>query len=349
MSAADLVAIVLWAGLVLYAVLGGADFGGGFWDLLAGGDESGRRPRALIDLAIGPVWEANHTWLIFDLVLLWTAFPPAFAAVMSTLVVPLTLAAFGIVLRGSGFAFRKVVGRLAGARLFGAIFAVSSILTPFFLGAAIGAIASGRVPPGNAAGELWASWLTPTSLLTGTLAVAGSAYLAGVYLVADAVRRGDAALERYFRRRALAAGLVAGALALVGLGVLRSDARYLFDGLTSRGLPLVVLSAACGAVTLVLLARGSVHRARALAVGAVASIVAGWGIAQYPDLLPGSLTLTAGAAPAGTLEALTVIAIVAALLIGPSLALLFFLDQRNRLESEGEGYLSALESGRRSR
>jgi len=337
-SAPDLVAIVLWAGLTLYAVLGGADFGGGFWDLVAGGDEQGRAPRALIDLAIGPVWEANHTWLIFDLVILWTAFPQAFASVMSTLFVPLTLAAFGIVLRGSGFAFRKVVGRLAGQRLFGAVFAISSLLTPFFLGAALGAIASGRIPVGNAVGDPWASWLTPTSLLTGVLAVAGSAYLAAVYFVADARRRGDVELEAYFRRRALAAGLVTGALALVGLAVLHADATYLFEGLTSRGLPLILLSVACGGLALVLLARGSVHPARGFAAGAVAAVVVGWGVAQYPYLLPTTLTLAAGAAPVGTLAALTVITIVAALLIGPSLGLLFVLDQRSRLEAEGEGF-----------
>jgi cytochrome d ubiquinol oxidase subunit II len=338
-SAADLVAIVLWSGMTLYAILGGADFGAGFWDLVAGGDERGRRPRALIDLAIGPVWEANHTWLIFDLVILWTAFPVAFASVMSTLFVPLTLAAFGIVLRGSGFAFRKVVDRLAGQRLFGAIFAVSSLLTPFFLGASLGAIASGRVPVGNAAGDPWASWLSPTSLLIGMLAVLGSAYLAGVFLVADARRRDDADLEAYFRRRALWAGLATGALALVGLAVLHADAGYLFDGLTGRGLPVVLLSVICGLSTLVLLARGSVRRARVLAAGAVAAIVVGWGVAQHPYLLPTTLTLAAGAAPAGTLAALTVVTIVAALLIGPSLALLFVLDQRSRLEAASEGVL----------
>jgi cytochrome d ubiquinol oxidase subunit II len=337
MSAADVVAVVLWTGMTLYALLGGADFGAGFWDLVAGGDERGRRPRELIDLAIGPVWEANHTWLIFDLVILWTAFPMAFASVMSTLFVPLTLAAFGIVLRGSGFAFRKVVARMAGQRLFGAVFAISSLVTPFFLGASLGAIASGRIPVGNAAGDPWASWLTPTSLVTGLLAVAGSAYLAGVFLVADARRRDEADLEAYFRRRALAAGLVTGALALIGVAVLHADAAYLYGGLTTRGLPVVLLSVTCGAVTLVLLARGSAGRARALAAGAVAAIVVGWGVAQHPYLLPTTLTVAAGAAPAGTLEALTVISVVAALLIGPSLALLFVLDQRSRLESDVEG------------
>ncbi|MDP9243931.1 MAG: cytochrome d ubiquinol oxidase subunit II [Chloroflexota bacterium] len=333
MSPADVVVVILWIGLTLYAVLGGADFGAGFWDLLAGGTERGRPARALIDDAIGPVWETNHTWLIFDLVILWTAFPVAFASVMSSLYVPLIGAAFGIVLRGSGFAFRRALAFHAGERLFGSIFALASIITPFFLGAALGAIASGRVPIGNAAGDPLASWLTPTSVAIGALAAAGGAYLAGVYLVADARRQGDATLEGYFRRRALASGMVTGGLAITGIFVLQADAPYLFNGLITRGLPLVVLSVLCGSATLLLLLRGSVYRARVLAAGAVASIVVGWGIAQYPYLLPTSLTVAAGAAPAGTLDAIVVIAGVALLLIAPSLAFLLFLAQRNRLSS----------------
>ncbi len=189
MTALQATAIVLWLGLTAYAVFGGADFGAGFWDLAAGGTERGLRPRALIADAIGPVWEANHTWLIFDLVILWTAFPAAFAAIMSTLFVPLSLAALGIVLRGAAFAFRPVATGLTGRRLAGAVFAISSVVTPFFLGAAGGAIASGRVPVGNAAGDPWTSWLTPTSFLVGVLAVATCAYLAAVFLVADARRQ----------------------------------------------------------------------------------------------------------------------------------------------------------------
>ena len=140
-SEADLVAAVLWLGVTVYAVLGGADFGAGLWDLLAGDAQQGEAPRNLIDASIGPVWEANHTWLIFDLVILWSAFPVAFASVMSTLFIPLTLAAFGIILRGSGFAFRKYTQRLSTRRTFGATFAASSVITPFFLGTALGAIA----------------------------------------------------------------------------------------------------------------------------------------------------------------------------------------------------------------
>ncbi|MEO8230012.1 MAG: cytochrome d ubiquinol oxidase subunit II [Chloroflexota bacterium] len=327
-------AVVLWLGLTAYAVFGGADFGAGFWDLTAGATKRGAAARALIADAIGPVWEANHTWLIFDLVILWTAFPPAFAAIMSTLFVPLTLAALGIVLRGAAFAFRPVAPGLPERRAADAVFAISSIVTPFFLGAAGGGIASGRVPAGNAAGDPWTSWLNPTSMLVGSLAVATCAYLAAVFLVADA-RRSQPALVDYFRRRATLAALAAGALAVAGIGVLRVDAPVLADELTRRGWPLVVASAALGTAALVLLRRGISRGTRVLAVGAVVSVVWGWGVAQYPDILPGSLSLADAAAPPGSLEALLVVFVVAALVIAPSLGLLYYLAQRSRLVHRG--------------
>ncbi|HLY12750.1 MAG TPA: cytochrome d ubiquinol oxidase subunit II [Candidatus Limnocylindrales bacterium] len=332
-SQADLVAAVLWLGVTIYAVFGGADFGAGLWDLLAGDAQRGEQPRDLIDASIGPVWEANHTWLIFDLVILWSAFPLAFASLMSTLYIPLTLAAFGIILRGAGFAFRKYTRRLAARRAFGATFALSSVITPFFLGAALGGIASGRVPAGNAAGDPWTSWINPTSLLVGALAVAAGAYVAAVFLVAAARRRHDVELERYFRTRALAMGIVAGGLALAGIAVLHGDAPALSSGLTGRALPLVIASVLLGSASLVLLARGAGRGIRVVAAGAVTAIVWGWGVAQLPAILPGSLTIDAAAAPAGTLDALIVISAVAAVTIGPSLALLFFLDGRSRLEA----------------
>src|SRR3954470_19753788 len=177
MSSADAVAIVLWTGATMYAVFGGADFGAGLWSLLAGGGDRGRSPRELIDWAIGPVWEANHVWLIFVLVVLWTGFPHAFAQIMSTLYVPLTAAAIGVILRGSAFAFRKSVTTLETKRVFGAAFAVSSVVTPFFLGAVAGAVASGRVPA-HGTGDWLDSWWNPTSVLGGSLAVTACAYLA---------------------------------------------------------------------------------------------------------------------------------------------------------------------------
>ena len=167
MSTVDITAVTLWLGVTAYAVFGGADFGGGFWDLVAGRGEQGDRARALIADSIGPVWETNHTWLIFDLVVLWTAFPVAFAAIMTTLFIPLSLAAFGIVLRGAAFAFRPLTSDAAGRRAASAVFAASSVITPFFLGTAVGAIAGGRVAVGDQPVDLMGSWLNPTSVLVG--------------------------------------------------------------------------------------------------------------------------------------------------------------------------------------
>ena len=334
MSSADAVAAVLWVGLTLYAVFGGADFGSGFWALLAGGDERGRRARALIDWAIGPVWEANHVWLIFVLVTLWTGFPEAFAAVMSTLFIPLCLAALGIVLRGAGFAFHHVAAGERGRRFASAAFAVSSVLTPFFMGTVVGAVASGRVPVGNAAGDPVTSWLNPVSLVLGALFVATGAYLAAVFLVSDARRFGDPALVGYFAVRARAAALGAGLLALAGLLVLRSDAEVLYDGLTGEGLPLVLLSVACGAAALVQLWRGARRGARPLAVGAVVAVIWAWGAAQYPYLLPEALTIEQGAGASATLSSLLVVFGAAVILVLPALVLLLTLDQRGLLEEE---------------
>src|SRR6478609_11109869 len=202
--------------IMCYAVFGGADFGAGFWDLFAGGAERGERPRELIDHAIGPVWEANHVWLIFSFVVLWTGFPEAYASITLTLFVPLTLAALGIVLRGSSFAFRKTVFRTRDRRNFGAAFAVSSVLVPYCMGAVAGAIASGEVPAGGKAGDPWSSWINPTSVLGGVLAVTVCAYLAAVYMVWDAKRLGHPGVVEYFRRRAVGAAVAAGVVAFAG-------------------------------------------------------------------------------------------------------------------------------------
>jgi cytochrome d ubiquinol oxidase subunit II len=316
-------------------VFGGADFGAGFWDLVAGGADRGERPREVIDHSIGPVWEANHVWLIFVFVVLWTGFSEAYASITLTVFVPLTIAAFGIVLRGSSFAFRKTVFRTRDRRNFGAAFAISSVLVPYCMGAVAGAVASGRVPPGGEAGDPWTSWINPTSVLGGVLAVIVVAYLAAVYLVFDSRRLGDEQMVEYFRRRAIGAAVVAGLAALVGIFVLRADAEYVFDGLMSRGLPLVILSGVCGVGSLVLLARNATSGARVLAMGAVASIVAGWGVAQWPYLLPETLEVSEGAAPSATLTTLLVATIGAVLIVFPGFILLYVLDQRSLLPGEG--------------
>ena len=325
-------AVVLFVGVLAYAVLGGADYGAGFWDLTAGGAERGRLPRRLVDQALAAVWEANHVWLIFCLVMLWTAFSPAFAAIMTTLYIPLGLAALGIVVRGSGFAFRKVLVRTEQQRVAGAAFATSSVLVPFFLGTVVGGIASGRVPTGGY-GDPIRSWVNPTSLLGGTLAVLGFAFLAAVFLVAEARNRDEADLEGYFRRRAISIAVVTGAVALAGIGILHADAPHLFSGLLGWGLPCVLVSAACGVAALVLLRRAAPAPLRALAVGAVATVVLGWGVAQYPQLLGTHLTVQQAAAPLPTLVTLTVVAAAALVLVVPATVLLFVLQQRRRLDS----------------
>jgi cytochrome d ubiquinol oxidase subunit II len=327
-------AVVLFAAITMYAVFGGADFGAGFWDLVAGGSERGERPREVIDHSIAPVWEANHVWLIFVFVLLWTCFPEAYGSITLTLFVPLTLAAFGIVLRGASFAFRKAVFRTRDRRNFGAAFALSSVLVPYCLGAVVGSIASGRVPSGGEAGDPWSSWVNPTSILGGVLAVCVTAYLASFFLVWDAHRLADEAMVVYFRRRATAAAIAAGLVTLGGIFVLSNDATYLFDGLTSRAIPLVILSAVCGAVALLRLRAPSRSGARLAAVAAVAAVVVAWGVAQWDYLLPKSLTVSAAAAPSATIIAVLVATGLAAVIVLPAFGLLYVLDQKTLLPEE---------------
>ena len=310
-------AVVLFVGVVAYAVLGGADYGAGFWDLTAGGAERGREPRHLVDQSLAPVWEANHVWLVFCLVMLWTGFPVAFAAIMTTLYVPLGLAALGIVVRGSGFAFRKVFVRTEQQRVVGAAFALSSVMTPFFLGAVAGGIASGRVPT-RGHGNPLTSWLNPTSLLGGLLAVLACAFTAAVFLTAEARRRDEPALEGWFRLRARVTAVVTGVVALAGIVVLRSDAPRLFAALLGRALGLVVLSGLCGLGALVLIRRAAPRVVQALAVAAVGAVVAGWGVAQYPYLLGTHLSIGEAAAPAPTLVGLTLVDAAPQLRVEPS-------------------------------
>ena len=196
--------LLILLGLAAYIVLAGADFGAPLWALLARGEDA-EEVREHTHAAMGPVWEANHVWLIFVLVVCWTAYPEAFGSIASTLAVPLLLAAIGIIIRGTSYVLRSVEDRPWVT----AMFAVSSILTPFALGAALGGIASERVPVGNAAGDLITSWVNPTSILIGTLAVAFSAYLSAVFLAADGARAGSERLAEAFRVRGLLAGTIA--------------------------------------------------------------------------------------------------------------------------------------------
>jgi cytochrome d ubiquinol oxidase subunit II len=327
---ADLAAIVIAVGLTAYVVLGGADFGTGIWDVTASGEEM----RARIKRSMGPVWEANHVWLIFVLVMLWTAFPRAFGSITSTLALPLFLAAVGIILRGGAFALRGEAATMWEAGGFGAVFALSSLLVPFFLGAAVGGIASGRVPVGNAEGDALTSWWNETGVLVGLIAIVTGAHIAAVFLGADSHRAGQSELVRAFRLRALGSGVAAGALAIGGLFVVRSDAPDLYDGLTSgAGLACVIGSAAAGVITLALEWRSRFEPARYTAALAVGAIVAGYVLAQRPYLLPPDLTVQAAAAPDATLAALLVSVAVGLLILVPSLLWLFRLHLRGRLDT----------------
>ena len=270
------------------------------------------------------------------LVVLWTAFPPAFAAIMSTLFIPLSLAALGIVLRGSGFAFHRVARqesqppprRFVVRSLFAAH---RSSWAPW----------SARSPPAGfrlairgGSGDKLAQRHRCRN--RGLLFVATGAYLSAVFLVGDARRIGDRELENYFSARALWAALATGAIAVAAIFVYRSDARFIYDGLTSEGLPLVIGSLLCGVGVLGLLLRGERRGTRALAVGAVVAVVWGWGVAQYPYLLPKTVKIQQAAGAGQTLTAVLIVFVVAVLVVLPSLGLLYSLAQRTMIEEESE-------------
>jgi len=324
--------IFVLLGLALYVVLAGADFGAGVWQLSAGSGPGADRVREHAHDAIAPVWEANHVWLIFVVTVTWTAYPVAFGSIASTLTLPLFIAAIGIIFRGAAYALQS--GTRAGRerRMIDTVFSVSSILTPFALGAAIGGIASRRVPVGNAAGHLFSSWLNPTSILIGALSVIVGAFLAAVYLSADAVRLGQPEIERWFRARALGSGVLAGGVAVAGLVVLHSDAHPLYHGLLSGdGRAGLIVSLVAGPLTLALVWLRRFTAARYAAALAGAAIIFGWALAQHPLFLRG-LTVGQAAASHDTLVAVTVAVLAGGAILFPSLALLFGLVLGGRFD-----------------
>ena len=326
--------ICVLIGLALYAVLGGADFGAGLWQLatlaVPRRGEAGRaRAEAIREAAhhsMGPVWEANHVWLIFVLTVTWTAYPSAFAAIASTLSVPLLLAGLGIIFRGAAYALRSGTSGSRESALVDTVFSLSSLLTPFALGTIVGAIVLQRVPLGNAAGGLWSSWTTLVSLWLGALSVVVSAYLAAVYLAADAAARGETALALRFRSRAIAAGILAGGLAIVLLPLLHADAHRFFERLvTGQGLIGAIISALAGLATFLLVLARRYEAARVSAALAVAGLIAGWALAQEPVLLA-HLTLARAAAPTATLVALIAAIAMGVIVLFPSLGWLLRLQ-----------------------
>jgi len=326
----DTTLAVVLAGVIMlalnaYAILGGADFGGGVWDLLASGP---RRPqqRSLIADAIGPIWEANHVWLILAVVLLFTCFPAAFARVAIVLHIPLVLLLVGIVLRGSAFTFRSYDSRRdAVQRRWGAVFSGASIITPLLLGAAVGALATGRVraPVGGFVASYLEPWATPFALATGLLALALFAFLAAVYLTVEAGE--DRPLAEDFRRRALGAGAAAIIVAGGTLILSRRGAPMVHAGLLgTRWAPPLHAAAACAAVVaLGALAVRRYRLARVAAAALVSLVIWGWGASQFPWLVPPDLTIAQTAAPATTLRFVSLGLVAGAVVLVPSLVYLF--------------------------
>lgn len=314
-----IIAGVMVASLVLYALLGGADYGGGVWDLFAFGRRA-REQRALIADAIGPVWEANHVWLILVIVILFTAFPPAFAVIATALHIPITLLLIGIVLRGTAFTFRSYdVQRDDVQRRWSLVFSIASIITPILLGVILGAIASGtiRVENGAVTSGFLNSWLAPFPFAVGFFALALFAFLAAVYLTVEA-EQGE--LQEDFRLRALIAGVAVGLLALTVFILAGTGAPSVRAGISRTwwavGLHLFTALFAIGAFATLWTRRYKL--ARICAAGQVTLILLGWAFAQYPNLVEPDLSLTAAAAPPITLELLLAALVAGALLLFPS-------------------------------
>jgi len=316
-------AAVLWLALIAYAVLGGADFGGGVWGLLAFGP-SKERQRQLVDEAIGPVWEANHVWLIFLIVGLFTAFPIVFSTLSVVLFVPFTLALFGIVLRGAAFIFHT---HSPGAlrQFWGRLFSAASAITPFLLGACAAAVAGGQIhaPGGQANISPVSLWTTPFALNIGAMAVSLCATLAAIYLSVEAQQAADTDLMAAFRLRAIIAGALTAALGALGLLLSQEEATLLWNGMLAHALPLVLATmlVGLGAAASLLLRRYQL--ARVLIILETALMLASWGAAQLPYLVPPDLTIANAASPDATLIALLVSTAIGMLVLLPSLWLLF--------------------------
>jgi cytochrome d ubiquinol oxidase subunit II len=333
MTLPDLLAGTIFVALNAYALLGGADFGGGVWGLLASGPRK-QRQRELVAHAIGPVWEANHVWLILAVVLLFTCFPPAFARLGTLLHIPLSLVLIGIVLRGSAFTFWRYGGAEdEELRHWGATFAIASLITPLLLGITVGAIASGALGDGGRGtgdgfyGTYVAPWLNPFTLSVGLFALVAFGFLAAVYLTLEAQ---DRELRADFRGRALAAGFALFGAAAVALLLSGRYAPLVRSGLifASWAVPLHGLTAAAAITALVALARGAWRVARVAAAIQVSLILWGWGLSQYPYLLPPDLTIAGAAAPVVTLRLAVSALLLGAVVLLPSLAYLFRVFKR---------------------
>ncbi|HUR94480.1 MAG TPA: cytochrome d ubiquinol oxidase subunit II [Gemmatimonadales bacterium] len=319
-------AAILALSLNAYVLFGGADFGGGVWDLLATGPRRARQ-REVISHAIGPIWEANHVWLILAIVLTFTCFPPVFARLGTVLHIPLTLMLVGIVLRGSAFTFRSYDDeRDSVQRRWGRVFAGASLVTPVLLGVCIGAVAAGRVGPLRRGATFVQSfvdpWLTPFSLAVGLMTLALFAHLAAVFLTLET---DEPALVEDFRARALWSGLAVFASAFGALLIAPEQAPLVGVGLLAStwSLPFHLATGVAALAALAALWGRRYHLAR-VAVGAqVSLIIWGWAIAQYPFLVPPDFTIDGVAAPAVTLRLVLITLGLGIVVLVPSLLYMF--------------------------
>ena len=333
--AADGVAIMLLISVAVYSVAGGTDYGAGIWDLLAGGPQGGAHVRRLIDHAMAPVWEANNVWLAFAAVLAWTGFPLLFQSAFASLYPLFTVALLGLILRGAFFAFRKISSTPGSHRAASIVFGVSSVLAPFCFAAVLGAIASGRIGVGGPVVPVWQACLNPTSVMFGLVALAATAFSGASFLTGDARRYGTGDLVGYFRWRAIVAGVATLVVGAGALAVMHVDTPAVFDGMVAgRGLPFAAVAVAATLAVIVLLWRRQFHWFRVLTVAGVGAFVFAWGFGQSPYLLPGRLTIAQGAGAPSTQVFVLVVSVVAIVLVTPSLALLYALDQRNDLTPE---------------
>ena len=324
----DLLLIVMLTALTFYALLGGSDFGAGVWEFTTA-LQSTKRERQHIYSAIGPVWEANHVWLIFVLMILMNGFPLAYASLSRALWLPLLLALCGIVFRGASYAFRSFSrGPEHERTMWEGVFAIASTATPMFLGASAGAIASGELAIA-ANGEFSASyltgWMSSLAVFTGFYAVGLCAYLAAVYLTREADRINDDELTKLWRQRSLSTGLWMGLLSFGGLLMIWIEAPALAAGGLLRGWPLVIVSLVCGIGSLIEVWRLRTTRAVFAASGAVAAVIWGWGISQYPAIIPPNITAEVAKAPDNVLWMMLVVISLGAVLLLPALGYLFVL------------------------
>jgi cytochrome d ubiquinol oxidase subunit II len=333
-----IIALVTLASLILYALMGGADFGGGIWDLLAGGPRGGRQRKHIAE-AIAPIWEANHVWLILVIVLLFTAFPVAFAVMMTALHIPLTVMLIGIVLRGSAFVFRKYDAKDDKVqRRWSLVFGVSSVITPLLQGICLGGLASGaiRVSQNQVTTGFLAGWTGSFAIACGVFAVALFAFLAAVYLTVDAA--GDVAVQNDFRRRAIVAEVtLAPIAAAVFFAARHGGASEMYAGLTRWWAPwLLVATSACALLALFGLFARRFKLARAAAIGQVSLILVGWSVAQFPHLIVPDVDVFGTAAPQITLRLLVIALGVGALVLLPSLYYLFRVFKSSRPVRSGD-------------